>query len=109
MKFGEIFTLKGDRIPTRARYNYSSLFIGDCKKGGLNEMYKVEKEEWLDPVVRTCGETTKVKNIDVEKQIKVPLTQKYKTFLGITVFTNLIRFAINNFLLDVMFVFAKTN
>lgn len=37
----------------------------------------------MDPVVRTCGESTKVKNIEVEKQIREPLNLKYKKFQGI--------------------------
>ena len=55
---------------------------GNSKKGGLSDLYKVTKDVWEDPVIRTCGESKKVKNIDTEKQIKEPLSQKFKEWIG---------------------------
>ena len=50
--------------------------------GGLNDLYKVNKDKWEDPTIRTCGSSMTVKNIDIDKHIKEPLTQKYKEWQG---------------------------
>ena len=53
------------------------------EKSGLHDLYKVEKEKWEDAVIRTQGSSNTVKAIDTAKQVKEPLTKKYKEWQGI--------------------------
>lgn len=54
---------------------------GTTLKYGLHDLYKVTKEKWEDPEIRTCGKTDTVKNVETDKQIKEPLSQKYQEWL----------------------------
>ncbi|XP_028399331.1 sterile alpha motif domain-containing protein 9-like [Dendronephthya gigantea] len=50
----------------------------NSEKSGLHDLYKVEKDKWEDPAIRTCGSSESVKAIDTVKQVKEPLSQKYR-------------------------------
>jgi hypothetical protein len=41
-------------------------------------LYKIDKDNWEDAVIRTQGSSSSVKAIDVSKEIKEPLSKKYK-------------------------------
>lgn len=56
------------------------------EKSGLHELYKVENEKWEDAVIRTQGSSETVKAIDTAKQVKEPLTKKYKEWQGILLY-----------------------
>lgn len=47
-------------------------------KKGLNDWYKVQKDEFDDVAIRTNGASTSVKQREVKRQVQEPLTAKYK-------------------------------
>ena len=47
-------------------------------KKGLNDLYKVHKDEFDDVAIRTNGASTSVKQREVKRQVQEPLMVKYK-------------------------------
>ena len=47
-------------------------------KKNLSEFYKVNKDQYDDVAIRTNGASTSVKQLEVNRQVKEPLTAKYK-------------------------------
>lgn len=47
-------------------------------KKSLNDLFKVHKDEYDDVAIRTNGASTSVKQHEVNRQVREPLTAKYK-------------------------------
>jgi hypothetical protein len=45
-------------------------------------LYKIDKNNWEDAVIRTQASSDSVKAIDAVKQVKEPLSLKYKEWQG---------------------------
>ncbi len=67
----------------RRKLSLIVLFIlpESLEKRGLNNLFNVKKEK-DEAYIRTCGATQSVKSSDITKDIKEPLSLKYKEWLG---------------------------
>ena len=67
----------------RRKLSLIVLFIlpESLEKWGLNNLFNVKKEK-DEAYIRTCGATQSVKSSDITKDIKEPLSLKYKEWQG---------------------------
>ena len=61
---------------------------GPVEKYGLKDLFNVKREK-DEAYIRTCGVTQLVKGSDITKDIKDPLSLKYKEWSGNNLYTSI--------------------